>query len=227
MAWLPLESNPDVMNKLLVSVGVPEKWQIVDVYGLDPDLLAVVPRPVVALILLFPTSDKYEEHRVTQEEEVKSKGQTVSSDVYYMKQYAQNACGTVALLHSIGNNLDKIHLGDGCLKQFFDDTKQSTPEERGEMLMKNAGVISAHQALAQEGQTEAPSPNEPVNFHFVSFVCKDGHLYELDGRKSFPINHGTCTSDTLLEDGAKVIQEYTSRDPDDIRFTVVALTAAE
>ncbi|XP_046679365.1 ubiquitin carboxyl-terminal hydrolase isozyme L3 [Homalodisca vitripennis] len=213
--------------QLLVSVGVPEKWQIVDVYGLDQDLLAVVPRPVVALIFLFPTSDKYEEHRISQEGEVQAKGQTVSPDVYYMKQFAQNACGTIALLHSIGNNLDKIQLGDGCLKQFFEDTKQATPEERGEMLMKNAGVINAHQELAQEGQTEAPSPNEPVNFHFVALVCKDGDLYELDGRKSFPINHGPTTPDSLLEDGAKVIREYTSRDPDDIRFTVVALTATD
>jgi len=227
MAWLPLESNPDVMNKFLYNLGVPNKWQIVDVYGLDPDLLAVVPRPVLALLLLFPTSEKYEQHRAAQEAEIKEKGQKVSPNVFYMKQLVQNACGTVALIHSVANNTDKINLGDGMLKQFLDDSQPLSPEERGEMLQKNEGVIDAHKVLAQEGQTEAPDPSEPVNFHFIAFVCKDGNLYELDGRKSFPINHGPTSPESILEDGVRVIREYMSRDPDDIRFTVTALTAVE
>ncbi|XP_054290264.1 ubiquitin carboxyl-terminal hydrolase isozyme L3-like isoform X2 [Macrosteles quadrilineatus] len=218
--WLPLESNPD----FLYNLGVPKKWQIVDVYGLDPDLLAVVPQPVLALLLLFPISEKYEQYCAAQDAQIKEKGQTLSPEVFYMKQFVHNACGTVALVHSVANNTDKIQLEDGVLKKFIDDGKSLTPEQRGELLQNNEGVSSAHQSLALEGQSEAPDPSEPVNFHFIAFVCKDGQLYELDGRRSFPINHGASSPDTLLEDGVRVVREYMSRDPDDIRFTVTALT---
>lgn len=54
----------------------------------------------------------------------------------------------------------------------------------------------------------------------------DGHLYELDGRKSNPINHGASSRDTLLEDAAAVVKKFMERDPEELRFTIVALAAA-
>ena len=100
---------------LLCDPGVPLDWELVDVYGLDPELLAFLPSPVVAMILLFPINDKYEAFRRQEEEEVKANGQNVSPKVYFMKQTIGNACGTVALLHSIINNKDHIPIdGSGC-----------------------------------------------------------------------------------------------------------------
>ncbi|KAF2902963.1 hypothetical protein ILUMI_03232 [Ignelater luminosus] len=227
MAWLPLESNPDVMNKFLQKLGVSEKWNIVDVYGLDSESLAWVPRPVASVILLFPCSDQYYKYSQEQCNEIKEKGQVLLSDVYYLKQIVSNACGTVALIHSVANNADQIPIADGPFKKLLDESRDLSPEERGELLQKTAQqIISAHQELAMEGQTEV-NPNEQVNFHFVAFVHKGGYLFELDGRKEFPINHGSTSPETLLEDAAKVCKDYIAREPNDVNFTVMALTSNE
>lgn len=232
MALLPLESNPDVMNKFIHLLGVPEKWNIVDVYGLDGEALAWIPRPVVALILLFPCSDKFYDHAKQEAEAIKEKGQVVVDDIFYMKQYVSNACGSIALIHSVANNADRLQLQDGVFKKILEDSKHLTPEQRGEMLSKvNSNseaykLITAHQELAMEGQTEA-NPNEKVNHHFVAFIQKGGYLYELDGRKEFPINHGPTTDETFLEDAAKVCKQFMERDAEDVNFTIMALTQSE
>ena len=77
----------------------------------------------------------------------------------------------------------------------------------------------------QEGQTNAPGLNDSVDHHFVAFVHADGKLYELDGRKSGPICRKSCDKDNFLKEGAAACKEYMAHDPDNINFTVLALTA--
>ncbi|CAG9761809.1 unnamed protein product [Ceutorhynchus assimilis] len=228
MSLLPLESNPDVMNKFIHLLGVPEKWTIVDVYGLDAETLAWVPRPVLALILLFPYNKKLLDYVEGEAEEIKKKGQVVADDLFYMKQYIPNACGSIALIHCIANNAEKVELKDGPFKKILEDSKNLSPEAKGEMLSnidtnsEAYKLITAHQELAMEGQTEA-NPNDKVNHHFVAFVHKGGNIYELDGRKEFPINHGPTTDDTFLEDASNVCKKFIQRDLEDINFTIMAL----
>ncbi|KOB64167.1 Ubiquitin carboxyl-terminal hydrolase [Operophtera brumata] len=224
---VPLESNPDVLNKFLQMLGVPSSWSLVDVMGLDPDMLAFVPRPVLSVLLLFPTSDVYEQYRKKQEGEILAKGQEVSENVFYMKQNLSNACGTIALVHGVANNTDRIKLSDGHMKEFLEEAKKMDSVARGALLEKYPGIINAHKELAQEGQTNTPRADDVVIHHFISLIHKDGSLYELDGRKAFPINHGPTTEDSLLEDAAKVCQDFMARDPSELRFTVMALTASD
>lgn len=61
--------------------------------------------------------------------------------------------------------------------------------------------------------------------HFVCFVEHEGHLYELDGRKKAPVNHGVSSPETLLQDSAKIIKtNFMALDPTEQRFTVITLT---
>lgn len=95
------------------SIGVSDKYQLFDVIGLDDDTLAFLNKPVLAFILLFPCTENYENHRKQQDEELKANPHKIPDNLFYMKQYLHNACGTVALFHSILNNLDRITL-DVC-----------------------------------------------------------------------------------------------------------------
>ncbi|XP_053886189.1 ubiquitin carboxyl-terminal hydrolase isozyme L3-like [Malaclemys terrapin pileata] len=72
----------------------------------------------------------------------------------------------------------------------------------------------------------APSIDEKVDLHFIALVNVGGHLYELDGRKPFPINHGQTSDDTFLEAAVEVCKKFMERDPEELRFNAIALSAA-
>ena len=64
--WIPLESNPEVLNEFVEKLGVaniPSEYSFCDIFGLDDDLLALVPPPVLAVILLFPITPETEQIR--------------------------------------------------------------------------------------------------------------------------------------------------------------------
>eukprot|EP00126_Sphaerothecum_destruens_P005591 Sdes_comp18910_c0_seq1m9360 len=149
--------------------------------------------------------------------------QKCPSSVYFLKQTIQNACGTVGLLHSVGNNLDQISL-DGPLKKFFSATKNMTPLERGKYLESDVSLSDAHSNSALQGQTETPSIDEDIDLHFTCFVVKSGMLYELDGTTDAPICCGSCEPEQLLENAAKKISEFCAREPNQLNFNVIALS---
>ncbi|EDV24829.1 uncharacterized protein TRIADDRAFT_56125 [Trichoplax adhaerens] len=220
--WLPLESNPEFAYAL----GVPKAWQFVDVFGLDDELLAFLPQPVVALLVLFPITSKYENYITDEVNRLGTQGQFVGDDVYFMKQTIGNACGTIALIHAFGNNSANVQLDNGYLKEFLQATANMNAVERAAYLENDNEITSAHEACAHEGQTQAPSVNEEVNLHYVALVQNGGHLYELDGRKPFPINHGSSSPESFLKDAAKVCQSLMQRDPTEVNFSIIALAQA-
>uniref|UniRef100_A0A669F6R6 Ubiquitin carboxyl-terminal hydrolase n=1 Tax=Oreochromis niloticus TaxID=8128 RepID=A0A669F6R6_ORENI len=161
-------------------LGMKPTWQFGDVYGLDPELLSMVPRPVCAVLLLFPVTEKYEAFKQEEEEKLKDQPQEVSPDVYFIKQTIGNACGTIGLIHAVANNQAHLEFEpDSPLKKFLEQTSKMTPEERATFLEKDESIRVTHESSAQEGQTEAPSLDEKVNLHFIAFVNVGGHLYEL------------------------------------------------
>ncbi|CAK7310669.1 Ubiquitin carboxyl-terminal hydrolase isozyme L1 [Vulpes lagopus] len=113
-----------------------------------------------------------------------------------------------------------VHFATKC---FSSETEKLSPEDRAKCFEKNEAIQAAHDAVAQEGQCRV---DDKVNFHFILFNNVDGHLYELDGRMPFPVNHGTSSEDSLLQDAAKVCREFTEREQGEVRFSAVALCKA-
>ncbi|GBM36314.1 Ubiquitin carboxyl-terminal hydrolase isozyme L3 [Araneus ventricosus] len=225
--WLPLESNPEVMNNFLENLGVPPSYGISDIFSLDDELLQMVPGPVLAVLLLFPVSEKYEEYCKQQEEIAQSEGdQKYDPDLYFMYQTIKNACGTVALIHAVANCADKLDLKpDSVLRKFIDETKSLSPKEKAEVLESSEQISTAHESSAEQGQTEAPSLDDKCNLHFIALVQVNSKLYELDGRKSNPVLQGATSPDTFLKDAAKVCKDYMARDPENLNFTALAFGA--
>jgi len=220
--WTALESNPDVMSKYIHKLGVSPSWSLVDVLGLDAELLAITPQPVKAVILLSPCSENYENNWKELDEKLKANPPTIPDGLFHMKQCIHNACGTIALIHGIANNADVELVDGGILKNYLDVARDLDPEKRGALLEGDSAFTEAHQALAQEGQTDAGS-GDKVNFHFTVLVNYNDEIYELDGRKSFPVSHGSTTASTFFEDAAKVCKAAISGAEGDIRFGIIAL----
>ncbi|KAJ1834308.1 ubiquitinyl hydrolase 1 [Coemansia sp. RSA 2711] len=196
--WVPLESSPEAMTKMIHRIGVDKAFAFSDVLGLDPELLAMTPQPVHALIFLFPVTDSFQATRHSEAE-----ASSPSANVWYSKQTIGNACGSMAILHALGN-APGVKIG-GELAEFFAKTKDLSPLERSKALETCKAIAEAHGASAAEGQTAAPAADAKVDLHYAAFVRVDGHLYELDGGIPGPIDLGESTD--LLTDAAAVIQK--------------------
>ena len=209
------------MNKFMKKLGAEGPYEFCDVYGIE--LLDMVPKPVAGVLLLFPISEASEKRRDDEMKRIEENGQVVSDKLYFMKQTVGNACGTIALVHTVANLQDKLTLS-GFFEEFVKKTKDMTPDERAKAIEEDDTLEVEHQEIAVDQAASSNAHIEDVDLHFIAFVEVDGHLYELDGRQKHPINHGPTSEATLLEDAVtKIKAEFMDKNPNEIRFNMVAL----
>lgn len=222
------------MSHLIHQLGLPTTFGFSDVFSIDePDLLAFVPRPSHALLLVFPVSRTYEASRVQEDSLLPEySGSGPSEPVTWFKQTIRNACGLIGLLHAVSNGEPRTNVIPGSdLDGLLREAEPLKPLARADLLYESKALESAHADAARLGDTQAPEAEDSVDLHFVAFVKGvDGRLWELDGRRKGPLERARLSededalSDRALDFGVRrFLKTETAGGNPDLRFSLVSL----
>lgn len=223
--WFPLESNPTLINDYIQKLGFDTSlYEFVDVFSTEDWALDMIPQPVAAVLMLYPLTEKQESSTgddVIAIEDAQDK-------VWFIKQRIGNACGTIGLLHALMNTPEPIRTfgKDSWLFNFSNDCPiPLDPVAKAEKLEADSKIAVLHDEAtsSESNQTSRGSIDDDVVTHFIALVCIHDKLYELDGRKEGPVDHGPTTPPTFLKDACAIVNKFMARDPEEVRFTITAL----
>ncbi|XP_063797427.1 ubiquitin carboxyl-terminal hydrolase BAP1 isoform X1 [Pseudophryne corroboree] len=229
--WLELESDPGLFTLLVEDFGV-KGVQVEEIY----DLQSKCPGPVYGFIFLFKWIEERRSRRKvsTLLDDTSVIEEEVVNNMFFAHQLIPNSCATHALL-SVLLNCSGVHLGP-TLSRIKDFTKGFSPESKGYAIGNAPELAKAHNSHARPEPRHLPEKQNGISavrtmeaFHFVSYVPIKGRLFELDGLKVYPIDHGPWAEDEEWTDKARrVIMERiglaTAGEPyHDIRFNLMAV----
>lgn len=223
--WFPLESNPVLMNSYISKLGYDTSlFEICDVFSTEDWALDMIPQPAAAVLMLFPLTEK----QTSGEKDDVIALDAMQDKVWFVKQRIGNACGTIGLLHALLNAPEAIRIFQegSWLESFAQDTPIPLgPVAKAERLEGDSKIARMHDdaTSSEANATSRGNIEDKVTTHFVAFVCIDGFLYELDGRKEGPVLHGPTSQVALLKDACQVVKKFMARDPEEVRFTITAL----
>ena len=118
------------------------------------------------------------------------------------------------------------------MTHLFDTAIPLAPAERAKVLEDSEALESAYRTVALQGDSVAPeNAEDEVDYHYVCFVksSKNGHIYELDGDRKGPIDHGSAgpdddSVDVLDHAGLTIIRSFLEREKGvNIGFSLLAL----
>ena len=233
--WFPLESNPVALNHYVSKLGFNTSlYSFVDVYSTDEEFLSFIPQGCIGIIMLYPLTNVQEEHR-KKEKEAHTVDNSTNDDVWFIKQRIGNACGTIGILHTLGNispTMNDVTIPKSSwLNEFYTQTPSNmSPASKASILENNDEIEKHHDESTSDtslNQTSRGNINDKVLTHFISIVNVKDEIYELDGRKECPISHGKTSEERFLYDGMKVVRKFMDRDPNEVRFTILALVPTQ
>lgn len=186
------------MNKLAAKLGLSSDLAFYDVWSLDePELLAHIPRPALALLVILPPNSAWDRDRRAEDAGKDDyAGSGPEEPVLWFKQTIGNACGSIGFLHCAVNGPAADFILPGSdLDRIRRDAVPLPMKERADLLYNSAPFEEAHKSCAPLGDTAATE--EGHSGHFVAFVKAGdgGHLWELEGGRKGPLDRGALADD--------------------------------
>jgi ubiquitin carboxyl-terminal hydrolase L5 len=244
-----IESDPAVFNNVLRGFGV-EGVKIQEVYSLDEEMLAYLPKPVYGLIFLY---------QYTAEGDGGEQVDECPQHVWFANQVVENCCGTIALLNVVNNIPSEKLLLSEQFRRFKDFTASFPPAFRGDQVSSCTFIKRAHNAYArkidmlnadlclEEAWTESQKKKPKGNgrggsrknkknlqaesaFHFVAYLPIDGDMWRLDGLDGNPQNLGACNTGTenwLQEIAPLLSARMAACSEDGLQFSLLAMVPDE
>uniref|UniRef100_A0AAY4A1P6 ubiquitinyl hydrolase 1 n=1 Tax=Denticeps clupeoides TaxID=299321 RepID=A0AAY4A1P6_9TELE len=228
--WLELESDPG--ERWFMKVELFKGVQVEEIY----DLQSKCQSPVYGFIFLFKWIEERRSRRKvsTLVDETSVIDDEIVNDMFFAHQLIPNSCATHALL-SVLLNCSRVELGI-TLSRMKAFTKGFSPESKGYAIGNAPELAKAHNSHARPEPRHLPEKQNGISavrtmeaFHFVSYVPIKDRLFELDGLKAYPIDHGPWGEEEEWTDKARrVIMERiglaTAGEPyHDIRFNLMAV----
>lgn len=217
--WCLIESDPGVFTELISKFGVTGV-QVEELWSLDKDQFEKL-KPVHGLIFLFKwVPDENPQGTVVKDSR--------ADKMFFAKQVINNACATQAIL-SVLLNADhpEIELGQ-TLSSFKEFCSSFDSTMKGLTLSNSDEIRTVHNSFSRQSLFEfdqkAATKDDDV-FHFVGYVPIEGRLYELDGLKEGPIDHGVLPESGDWLDLAKPIIEarMAKYQAGEVHFNLMAL----
>ncbi|KAF2119834.1 hypothetical protein BDV96DRAFT_610031 [Lophiotrema nucula] len=223
------------MNHLSKRLGLNGNLAWHDIYSFtDPDLLAFIPRPALALLVIIPLTPAWHEQRLAEDKERTEYTKSGDEDpVIWFKQTIGNACGSIGLTHCLLNGEASKYIEPGStLDQIHKNALPKKQRERAWVLEDSLEFEKAHAEAFLLGETAQPTLREEEHLgqHFVAYIKgKDGHLWELEGSRKGPLDRGLLKDDedvlspAAVERGIGGLMKLESEKGGDLRFSAIAL----
>ncbi|KAI1423022.1 ubiquitin carboxyl-terminal hydrolase, family 1 [Xylaria sp. FL1777] len=226
--FIPLESDPAIFSRLIHLLGAPKSLVFEDVLSLDePHLL---PRPALALIFIFPTTDCAGTPAMVEPSEKENALRASNEDIIWFKQTINNACGLYGILHALSNSSARDLLDPSSfIARLIRDCISLPPRDRASAIEDSYELEVAYSSVARQGGSAVPNNAEDeVDFHYVCFVrsSQNNHLYELDGDRHGPIDTGVILEpedDLLSKNVVGFVRQYIEQGKRNANYGLMAL----
>ncbi|KAI9276580.1 hypothetical protein BY458DRAFT_505403 [Sporodiniella umbellata] len=224
--WALIPSDPAIFNDMLREYNAKD-IKVQEVYSLDFEHLK---KEGTIHGMIFASECREEDLSATH-----IQSDPEAEGITYAAQIITNICGTLALL-SILFNTD-VPRGE-TLDQFLEFTKGFSSIDRG-MALGNSPLIykihhayttsqhlSDHRLLDLEAALDSENQDfeEAVSYHYVSYIFKNGYVWELDGLKGRPIKLSACSEGHWLDTLKPILETRMSDSSNEgIAFNLMAV----